>query len=50
MTDFNDEAEGVFGRVEVLTGPGRRRRWAEGQKMQIVAEAMVPGAVVSQSP
>jgi len=48
MTDFNDDAKGVFRRVEVLTGPGRRRRWSDEQKMQVVAEAMVPGAVVSQ--
>jgi len=48
MTDFNDEAKGVFRRVEVLTGAGRRRRWSDEQKMQNVAEAMVPGAVVSQ--
>jgi len=48
MTDFNDEAKGVFRRVEVLTGPGRRRRWSDEQKMLIVAEAMEPDAVVSQ--
>jgi len=48
MTDFNDDAKGVFRRVEVLTGPGRRRRWSDEQKMQVVAEAMEPGAVISQ--
>jgi len=48
MTDFNDEAKGVFRRVEVLTGPGRRRRWSDEQKMLMVAEAMEPDAVVSQ--
>jgi len=48
MTDFNDDAKDVFRRVEVLTGPGRRRRWSDEHKMLVAAEAMVPGAVVSQ--
>lgn len=48
MDDVNDDAKGVYRRVEVLTGPGRRRRWSDEQKMQVVAEAMVPGAVVAQ--
>jgi transposase len=34
-------------RVEVITGPERRRRWSEVQKRAIVAESLVPGAVVS---
>jgi transposase len=34
-------------RVEVITGPERRRRWSEDQKRAIVAESLVPGAVVS---
>jgi hypothetical protein len=42
MTDFNDDAKGVFRRVEVLTGPCLRRCWADEQKMQVVAEAEVP--------
>jgi hypothetical protein len=28
MFDFNDDAKTEFRRVEVLTGPGRRRRWS----------------------
>ena len=48
MSDFNDDAKDVYRRVEVLTGPGRRRRWSDEQKMLVAAEAMVPGAVVSQ--
>jgi len=48
MTDFNDDAKDVYRRVEVLTGPGRRRRWSDEQKMLVAAEAMLPGAVVSQ--
>ena len=35
-------------RVEVLTGPGRRRRWSAEEKARIVAETLVPGARVSE--
>lgn len=35
-------------RVEVITGLERRRRWSEEQKRAIVAESLVPGAVVSE--
>jgi transposase len=48
MTDFNDDAKDVYRRVEVLTGPSRRRQWSNEQKARIAAEAMMPGAVVSQ--
>lgn len=34
-------------RVEVITGPERRRRWSAEQKRAIVAESLVPGAVVT---
>jgi transposase len=34
-------------RVEVMSGPERRRRWNEEQKRAIVAEAFAPGASVS---
>ena len=34
-------------RVEVITGPERRRRWTQEQKQAIVAESLAPGAVVS---
>ena len=34
-------------RVELLSGPERRRRWSEDQKRAIVAEAFAPGASVS---
>ena len=37
-----------FGRVEVRTGVGRRRRWSEEQKGRIVAESYRAGAVVSE--
>jgi len=35
-------------RVEVITGPERRRRWSEEQKRAIVAASLAPGAVVSE--
>jgi transposase len=35
-------------RVEVLSGPERRRRWSEDQKRAIVAEAFAPGASVCE--
>jgi transposase len=34
-------------RVEVITGPIRRRRWSEEQKRAIVAESFAPGTTVS---
>jgi transposase len=35
-------------RVEVITGPERRRRWSAEQKRAIVAESLAPGAVVAE--
>jgi transposase len=35
-------------RVEVMTGPERRRRWTDEQKQAIVAASVAPGAVVSE--
>lgn len=35
-------------RVEVITGPIRRRRWSEEQKRAIVAESFASGASVSE--
>ena len=35
-------------RVEVITGPKRRRRWSLEQKRAIVAESLAPGAVVTE--
>lgn len=34
-------------RLEVLSGPERRRRWSEEEKLAIVAETQRPGATVS---
>ena len=44
MFDVNDDAKGGFRRVEVLTGPGRRRRWSADEKARIVAETLAPGS------
>jgi len=35
-------------RVEVMSGPERRRRWSEDQKLAIVAETFAPGTSVSE--
>jgi transposase len=47
MFDANDDANGGFRRLEILTGPGRRRRWSAEDKARIIAETLVPGARVS---
>jgi transposase len=33
-------------RMEIITGPERRRSWSEEQKRAIVAAAFAPGAIV----
>jgi transposase len=49
MVDVKDDAsDGGYRRVEVLTGPGRRRRWSDEAKAQIVAETLAPGAVIAE--
>jgi transposase len=48
MVDVNDDAKGGYRRIEVLTGPGRRRRWSAEEKGRIVAETLAPGARVSE--
>ena len=48
MFDVSDDAKGTFRRVEVLTGPGRRRRWSVDQKARIVPETLEPGARVAE--
>ena len=42
------EPSGSVRRLEVITGVGGRRRWSEAEKARITAEAMMPGAVVSE--
>ena len=48
MYDVNDDATGVFRRIEVLTGPDRRRRWSADDKARIVEETLAPGAKVTE--
>jgi len=49
MDSANDGAKGGgYRRVEVLTGPGRRRKWSDDDKARIVAETSQPGAVVCE--
>ncbi len=48
MVDVSDDAKGGgYRRVEVLAGPGRRRKWSDADKARIVVEALSPGAVVA---
>ena len=47
MDEITDETKGGFRRVELLTGPGRCRRWSAAEKAQILAERLVPGVRVS---
>ena len=44
MFDVKDSASAGYRRIEVLTGPGRRRRWSDQDKARAVAESLVPGA------
>jgi transposase-like protein len=44
---MRDTRGGGYQRVEVLTGPGRRRAWDAATKARVVAESDAPGAVVS---
>jgi transposase len=48
MFDVKDSASTGYRRIEVLTGPGRRRRWSPEDKARAVAESLVPGASPSQ--
>ncbi len=49
MDSVNEDAKGVgYRRIEVLTGPGRRRRWSDDDKARIIAETAQPGAVVTE--
>ena len=47
MVDIIDDTKGGYRRIELLTGPGRRRRWSAEEKARIVAETLVPGTRVS---
>jgi transposase len=52
MYDVNDDAKvdakGGFRRIEILTGPARRRRWSAEEKTRIVAGTLVPGGRMSE--
>jgi transposase len=48
MDDIKADASGGFRRIEVLTGPGRRRRWSASEKGRVVAETLAPGMSVSE--
>jgi transposase len=49
MVDGNDDAKaGGYRRLEVLTGPGRRRKWSDDDKAKVVAQTLEPGAVVAE--
>jgi transposase len=49
MVDISDDAkDGGYRRVEVLTGPGRRRKWSDDDKARIVEETLRPGTVVAE--
>lgn len=37
-----------MGQVTVFSGPQRRRRWSDEQKLQILSEAFTPGACSSE--
>jgi len=47
MFDVNDDAKVGSRRIELLTGPERRRRWSAEDKARIVQESLVPGARVA---
>jgi transposase len=48
MVDHIVEALEHRGRIDIRTGVGRRRRWSDEVKGQVVAESYEPGAVVSE--
>ncbi len=48
MVDHMLEPSRPVRRLEVITGPGGRRRWSADEKARILEEAMAPGAVVSE--
>jgi transposase len=37
-----------MGQITVFSGPERRRRWSDGDRLQILAEAFAPGACVAE--
>jgi len=47
MFDVNGDAKCVYRRIEVLTGPDRRRWSAEEEASWIVEESLFPGVRVT---
>jgi len=47
MVKISDDAKDGYRRIELLTGPDRRRRWSAEEKAQIVAETLSPGSRVA---
>ena len=37
-----------MGQITVFSGPERRRRWSDGERVQILAEAFSPGTCVAE--
>jgi transposase len=48
MLDHTLKPEATVRRLKVITGTGRRRRFADADKARIVEETLVAGAVVSE--
>lgn len=48
MVEHMVEPPRLVRRLEVITSAGGRRRWSAAEKERITAEAMMPGAVVSE--
>jgi transposase len=48
MTDTICDTKVAFGRMEIRTGVGRRRRWTAQEKGRIVAEALNSGVPVAE--
>lgn len=48
MLDHTLEPPRPVRRMEVMTGPGQRRRWSSDQKARILEEATAAGAIVSE--
>ena len=48
MFDTSDDKVRRPRRIEVLTGPERRRDWPDSRKVAIVAESLAPGVNVSE--
>ena len=48
MFDVNDDTRAGYRRIEMLTGPGRRRRWSAEDKARVVVESFAPGVRPSE--